>query len=609
MSTAAIPVPVPTTWSLESFFPSFEGEAHRSFSAALQRDLREHIARARALEPLDENSREAWAAMFVAWEDLLARLGHLSSYYGCLSAADAANETYQAAEAALHAIYAEFTKLQTELRRGLRDGDGSSWQALLADKRLASAGYTLGRLREEGRYQMDSAAEALAADLGVDGIDGWGRLYDTITGKLTFPMTWPDGRTEEVPMSQRRALLSDADRRVRAAAFSLGNRVWAAQEDTMAAALNAIAGTRHTLYARRGRKHYLDAALHDAAVSRETVDALFTAIAGNYALPRRILQLNAQVQGTAHLAWYDLDAPQLPSPFPRLDWPDCVALVDRALGDAYPRLQHYFRSMLERRWIEAEKRPNKRAGAFQTSSPVRDEERIFMTFGSTMMDVTTLAHEAGHAWHTHLLTRQRPCAREYPMTLAETASTFAEMILAEGLLNSPDLRPAERAYLIEQSIGHAPGYLLNIPVRFLFESRFYEERQSGMVPVSRIKALMVAAQREVYGEVLEPGQEDPWFWASKLHFFITGVSFYNFPYTFGFLLSQALFQEFKRQGPAFLERYENFLSLTGRASCEDVVRESLGHDLRDPDFWASAIRGLEPRVNEYAAIVDTHRRR
>ena len=189
------------------------------------------------------------------------------------------------------------------------------------------------------------------------------------------------------------------------------------------------------------------------------------------------------------------------------------------------------------------------------------------------------------------------------MTLAETASTFAEMVLAEGLLEAEGLKADERAYLIEQSVAHAPAYLLNIPARFLFESRFYAERKSGIVPVSRLKALMIEAQREVYGDVLAPGGEDPWFWASKLHFFIAGVSFYNFPYTFGFLLSQALFQEFKRQGPSFLQRYEKFLRLTGSATCEDVVRESLGRDLRDPQFWADAIRGLGPRVKEYAAIV------
>jgi oligoendopeptidase F len=105
----------------------------------------------------------------------------------------------------------------------------------------------------------------------------------------------------------------------------------------------------------------------------------------------------------------------------------------------------------------------------------------------------------------------------------------------------------------------------------------------------------------VYGDVLAPGLEDPWFWASKLHFYFTDASFYNFPYTFGYLLSQALFGEFVRTGPDFLPRYEKFLALTGSATCEEVVRRSLGRDLRDPAFWQQALAGMEPRVGEFEA--------
>ena len=135
--------------------------------------------------------------------------------------------------------------------------------------------------------------------------------------------------------------------------------------------------------------------------------------------------------------------------------------------------------------------------------------------------------------------------------------------------------------------------------RFEFERRFYEERRAGPVAVSRLCELMVATQREVYGDVLAPGREDPWFWASKLHFYFTDASFYNFPYTFGFLLSQALFGEFLRTGRDFLPLYEKFLSLTGSASCEEVVRRSLGKDIRDREFWRQSLAGIEVRVRQF----------
>ena len=114
---------------------------------------------------------------------------------------------------------------------------------------------------------------------------------------------------------------------------------------------------------------------------------------------------------------------------------------------------------------------------------------------------------------------------------------------------------------------------------------------------------MVGAQREVYGDALAAGEEDPWFWASKLHFFITDVSFYNFPYTFGFLLSQALFDRFQKEGPSFLPRYEAFLRESGRASCEEAVQATLGWDLRSPAFWTDAIDACGGPIDAFAAIL------
>jgi oligoendopeptidase F len=609
-ATATSPVPPaapPPAWDLASYFPAFDGPEYRAFWTALERDLAAHTAAAAAQPPLDGATGTLWVATVLAAEDLAARLGHLHSYIGCLNAGDTASEPYQQAEAALSALDARFANLRTELLRALRSVDDAPWRALLADPRLAGAGHQLERLRLEAQHRMSPPEERLAADLGVDGIKAWGRLYDTVSGKMEFPMQWPDGRCETLPMAQRRALLSHPDRAVRAAAFAGGNRVWQGAEDTMAAALNALAGTRLTLYARRGQADFLEAPLHDHALTRATLEAMFAAIAAHYELPRRVLRLGARLQGTAGLAWYDLDAPRPLAPAPQLTWEEGAALVQQAFDTAYPALGDYLRQALAARWVEAEKRARKAAGAFCTSSPVTREQRIFMTFAGTMQDVITLAHEAGHAWHSHLLGAARPAARAYPMTLAETASTFAEKILVHGLLTRAGGDFSRRAFLLDQETNRAPTYLLNIPVRFLFESRFFAERRRGYVPPSRLRALMTEAQREVYGDTLEAGGEDPWFWASKQHFFLADVSFYNFPYTFGFLLSQALFTEFRREGAAFLPRYEQFLRLTGSATCETAARDAFGWDLTNRQFWAAALGALEEPIREFETLAAAHR--
>jgi len=597
MST--LPSSLPQTWDLTSYFPALESPVYVEFKAALRRELGTALTVA-AQESAPTPA--AWAALFVTWEDLGARISHLNSYLRCRSAADTASEAVQSEEAALSLLDAELAKLKTRLVLRLRGLDDAAFAALLAEPNLSAAAHTVRRLRAEAIHQMSAELEALASDLGVDGLQAWGRLYETLSGKMTFEMVHPDGRRETVPMAQRNALMSDANRDVRRAAFVGGNQVWAAAGDACAAAINALAGTRHTLYARRGRADFLSAPLHDAALSPDTLDAMFAAIRSHYSMTRRLLALGARLQGTPALAWYDLGAPRpLNQPVPTYSWSEGVAVVQGAFDSAYPKLGEYFRSIVARRWIEAEKRVNKRSGAFLTGSPVTREQRIFMTFSGTVKDLVTLAHEAGHAWHTHVLADLRPCNRVYPMTLAETASTFAENILVHGLLSDPTLTPERRLFLLDMETGHTPAYLLNIPARFLFESRFYEQRRHGVVSTSRLCEMMVETQREVYGDVLAPGGEDPWFWASKLHFFITDVSFYNFPYTFGFLLSQALFARFRTEGASFLPRYEAFLRESGRAPCEEAVRSTLGWDIRSTSFWNEAITACGSSINAFEA--------
>jgi oligoendopeptidase F len=151
----------------------------------------------------------------------------------------------------------------------------------------------------------------------------------------------------------------------------------------------------------------------------------------------------------------------------------------------------------------------------------------------------------------------------------------------------------QKALILDIEIGHGAIYLLDIPVRYEFEKSFYEERPQGPLTVSRLKELMIETQRRVLGDVLEAGGEDPYFWASKLHFYITGLTFYNFPYTFGYLLSRGLYGMFKKDGAKFLPKYEEFLRLAGSDTAERVVQRTVGENIEEPKFWSAAIKSLE----------------
>lgn len=589
----------PDRWSLESWFKAFGGPDYLAFKQELALDIQKLAEKAVTLEA----SLSEYAEVLVSFESLSDRLGHLSAYLGCLSADDANDEAVKNDEAWISTLEAENIKLRANLQSKLADLSETSFAQLLSEASLQGAGFTLNRMRQEGLQQMAPELESLAADLNVNGLHAWGRLYDTLSGKMVFDMTFPDGHIESVPMARRRALMSEPDRRLREAAFHDGQKPWIAHADTLAAGLNGIAGTRLNLYTRRGIPHFLDTPLFDGAMSRASLDAMLEAIHTHIELPRRAIRAAAKLQGTSALHYFDLEAPQVPAPDEKpLTWDAACETVNHAFSTAYPALGKYFREMLKNQWIEAQPRAGKRPGAFCTGSLLKHEERVYMTWHGTVHDMVTLAHEAGHAWHSCVLRPARSFAASYPMTLAETASNFGEMILLDGLLSDPALTPATKAYLLDQEMLRAHAYLVNIPMRYEFEKAFYTERAAGEVSVSRLSEMMTQAQRQIYGDSLLADGTDPMFWASKMHFFITGVSFYNFPYVFGYLLSQALFARFKVEGASFLPRYEAFLAATGSASCEDVVKQTLGADLTDPEFWATAVKAIVPTLEAYEAL-------
>lgn len=590
-------------WDLGSYFPEYGGPEMKNFKKNLKADIATVQKKAAALPSLGADNMAEWEDIVLEAEDIMSRYSHIDSYIGCLASADGLNEDYVREEGEMSAVHAELSKLKVELIRALKGVPEEVFRRFTERKKLSDAAYYIGRLKVLSERSMSPDKEILASDLGVDGISAWGRLYDTVSSRLEFEMKYPDGTAETLPISQRRSLMEKPERDIRKAAFEGGNRAWKTIEDTAAAALNAISGTRLTLNRYRGIDHFLDVALYQSGISRKTLDAMFEAIYDEIELPKDILRFKAQTMGRKQIAWYDLGAPLDIESGQTLNWPDAQKLVEKSFSASYPALGNYARSAFDKKWIDWEPREGKRPGGFCTGSLLTKESRIFMTYNETLGDVLTLAHEAGHAFHSHVMSDIRPYSHFYPMTLAESASTFGEMILTEGILSEPSIGNAEKALMLDTEINHGAIYLMDIPVRYEFEKAFYEERKEGEVSVSRIKKLMAETQRRVFGDVLEDGGEDPYFWASKLHFYIVGVTFYNFPYTFGYLLSRGLFSLLKKEGADFLPKYEKFLRLSGSDTAENVAKRSIGMDLETPVFWKESIRSLrEPfeRLKELA---------
>ena len=583
-------------WDLTSYFPEFQGQEYKEFKENLSTSIKSLDEKASASDPLCGENLAFWKDVFLETESLISRYSHIRSYVGCLSASDSNREDYLREEAAISLLGSDLEKLEVQLQRALRGADEDLISEFTSLPDMESASYYVKRVWRNSRFTMSAPKEILASELGVDGISAWGRIYDTVSSKMTFEMVYPDGTKKRLPMSQRRSLMESPQREIRKAAFSGGNAAWEGFEDVAATAINAISGTRHTLYRHREIDHFLDVALFDAAVSKQTLDSMMEAIRDTIELPRSILRLKAETMGLRGVSWYDLGAPIDLGKTGGVEWSGAKSMVSDSFSAAYPRLGGFFDHVCRSEWIDWEVRDGKRPGGFCTGSLLTGESRIFMTYNAGVGDILTLAHEAGHAFHSHVMRDLRSYAQFYPMTLAETASTFGEMLLAEGLLRDPSTSVEDKVLVRDTEVNHGAIYLLDIPVRYEFERKLYERRAAGELTVSELKELMTETQKEIFGDVLM--ECDPFFWASKLHFYITGVSFYNFPYTFGYLLSRALFEKFRRHGDEFIPVYEEFLRLTGSDDAEGAVKRSIGDDITSKDFWKEAILTLSRPLEE-----------
>ncbi|MBU1024300.1 M3 family oligoendopeptidase [bacterium] len=590
-------------WDLTSFFPNFNGPEMIAFKKKLEEDIKKLQARAEGLGPLTEDNMTEWESIIVDSEDFYVRSGHLGSYIGCLSAADATNEEYKKEDGVYRVLLSEAEKLEVDVLHAFKGLDNELLKKFISSEALKDTEHYHRRILEKAEHTMSRQEEVLASELNVNGLHAWGRLYDSISGKLEFDMTMPDGETVRKPISEWRSLMSGPDFDIGKAAFLGGNEAWRGIENVCAAALNAISGVRLSLYKNRGIDHFLDMALFQSNIQKETLDAMYKAIHDNIEIPREIFRAKSDYMGRKGIWWFEREAPLPLEEMKNFSWEDGSGMVGKSFATVYPALSEYYGSFLNDRWIESEKRGGKRPGAFCTGSHLTGEQRVYMTFNGALGDVTTLAHEVGHAWHGHLLKKLRPIARRYPMTLAETASIFAEHILAEGIYKDDSIDDSGKLLMLDADVCNAAVLLLDITVRFEFEKAFHEERMKGEVSVSRLKELMIEKQREIWGDAMAEGSEDEMFWASKLHFYITQVTFYNFPYTFGFLLARTLYNLFQKEGESFLARYEEFLMLTGSDTVENVAKRSIGVDLTDPGFWAAGIKSVEEPLKLYKELL------
>ncbi|GIW71035.1 MAG: oligoendopeptidase F [Planctomycetota bacterium] len=444
---------------------------------------------------------------------------------------------------------------------------------------------------------MSEELEALAAELVVDGARAFSRLQGNLTSQIKVALE-RDGRTEVLPITVVRNLCTDPDPQVRERAYRAELEGWRSVRTAVAACLNAIKGTALTLSRRRGYRSVLEQALEDNRIDRETLDALLGAIRESFPVFRRYLRSKARKLGREQLPWWDLFAP-LGATEQRYDWAQARAFIVEQFGRFSERLAAFAARAFAERWIDAEPRDGKRPGAFCMGIAALEQSRILCNYDGSFDQLSTVAHELGHGFHNLCQEGLPPLRRGAPATLAETASILCETLVTEAALEHA--APGERLAILETQLAGATQVCLDIYSRFLFESAVFERRPEGELGPDELCELMRHAQAETYAEAVDPETYHPYMWLWKPHYYGHEQHFYNFPYAFGHLFGLGLYAVYRREGAAFVPRYEELLRATGEAWAEPLAAR-FGIAIRTPEFWRSSLAVIERMVERYEAL-------
>ncbi len=598
----------PLTWELKSLYPHPD---HADFEACLKQmkaSLEDLVKRVEQLSSATDPQTDAtvWGDFLTDYQAAIAELAGLFAFLECYCAEDAHNKHYQVLMARLAGIRPLRENIETQLQLTLREiPDEVVQQFADKDARIGEIQFFLEDCKRNAKLRLPKEQEILASQLAVDGLHAWGRLYDRLSGNLKIQVM---EKGELVERSPGQIQFDSPQRSVRENNFYAANKAWGTIADSCADALNHLAGTRLTLYSHLPVTDHLDAPLIYNRMQRGTLDTMWSVITKRKQKLVRFLERKAEMLGLSQLCWYDLNAP-LPlsgGESAELKYDRACELVVNSFEQFSPDLSAFAERALREHWIEVENRAGKRQGGFCTTFPVQKESRIFMTYTNSADSMSTLAHELGHAYHSHVLKDAPFVLSDYPMNLAETASTFAEAVLGEQRLKAAKTRE-EELQILDGMLGDAVAFMMNIHARFLFEDRLHKERLEGELTPERFSELMLGAQKEAYANALDDAGWNPLFWVSKLHFYISELPFYNFPYTFGYLLSlgvYALADSYSDQ-TEFANQYRELLLATGCQVSEDAVANTFGYQLGEADFWNKSIDIIDRRVDRFLELTES----
>ena len=595
------PTPQPRTlaegvrWDLSDLYPAPAADA-------IDRDLDTALARAEAFGAryrgrMAELAPAELAAAIDEYEDLQEPVGRAGAFAGLQFAADTRAPGHGA-------LLQHVQERSTAIRNALVFFElewvalpGDTVDALLSDAALAGRRHLLASMRRYRPHVLSEPEERLLAETANTGERAWGRLFDEILGAARFTIEI-DGEEQQVSEEEILAQLYHPDRTQRQrAARSLTNGL-KEHEHVLAFIFNTLVQNKATEDRLRRYDDPIDSRNLANEIEGASVRALMEACERAHDMVHRYYRLKGRLLGIEPLEDYDRYAPVGEARGTR-SFAEARRIVLDAYADFSPRMAEVAAQFFEKHWIDAELREGKRGGAFSASTVPSVHPYVMLNYTGNLRDVMTVAHELGHGVHQYLARERGLFEQDTPLTTAETASVFGEMLVFRRLL-AEESDPKVRLSLLCGKIEDAFATVFRQVVMTRFEEKLHTARRAeGELPTARIDELWLEANAPMHGDAVRLTDDYACWWLYIPHFIHS--PFYCYAYAFGELLVLALVRRYDEEGEAFVPRYLELLRSGGSESPPDLLAK-VGLDITDPAFWSGGLALLREMVEEAESL-------
>lgn len=583
-------------WSLKEIYPSFTS---KEFITDLKK-LDEGIEGIKSFaKSTDEKSND-----LIKLEELINKLevinllvNRIASYANLTLSTDSKNAE---GRKYLDIIYSKYSLLAEPLTKIYK------WVASIKDiddlinssDLLSKHKFFIKEIIEKNKYMLSEKEEAIIAKMRNTGSDAWSNYKDYLisTHKVDINI---DNEDESLPLTVVLNMAYSPDAELRKKAYEAEIKSYEKIEEGVAAALNGIKGEVLTTSELKGYKSPLDMTLEESRMDEDILNAMLTAIKESLPAFRKYLRRKAELLGHKNgLPFYDLYAPVINKEM-KFSYEEGKAFVEKNFRSFSDNLADFVINAFNNNWIDVMPKEGKVGGAFCESIKAINESRILLNYGNSFSDVVTMAHELGHGFHSYCLRNESVLNSEYPMTLAETASNFCEILVKRGAVKTAT---KEEAFaILEAEISDCNQVIVDIYSRFLFESEVFEKRKESSLSVEEINNAMLKAQKEAYGDGLDNNFLHKYMWTWKPHYYYATSNFYNFPYAFGNLFAKGLYAEYLKRGESFCKEYEDLLAVTGKEKVADVTK-IMNIDVHDINFWRNSLKLIEEDIERFISL-------